>query len=251
MQVAKWYKGWAIIPDMLAPRFKVKTVGASTLVLERVSPFTTQAVTTGNRQVVNPDYLNAQYALGVIFLDKVFQVRTPPAGPVSPGGGTNFGAQPNLMGEATFLNIQDRETNLLKEIGFYFMRYEAFDEPLEYSNEATAFLYKRCPQVEISLCEPCDGGTDGAKTITAASRVVIDGESASSYTQVEVTLSACLDCEAPASVGIDYSGGSTADVTGVIVSDANAPTYIIGFADAADYVDAAAIVANTSTIDCA
>ena len=87
-------------------------------------------------------------------------------------------------------------------------------------------------------------------TRLAAERVVLDGETASLYTQVQVTLDACLDCEAPAGIGIDYGGGSTADVTGIIVSDANAPTYIIGFATAANYVDAATIVAETSDIDC-
>jgi hypothetical protein len=250
MGSVKWYRHWAIIPDNMAPRFNVKTVGASTLVLERVAPFTTQAITVGNRQVVNPAYLNAQYALGVIFLDKVFQVRTPPAGPVAPGGKTQFGAQPNLMGEFNFLNIQDRETNLLKEIGFFFGRYEAFDEPLEYSNEAVAFIYKRCPGTVAQLCEPCDGGTSANKTITAASRVVLDGETASLYTQVSVTLDTCLDCESPATIGVDYGGGTSADVTGIIVSDVDAPTYIIGFATAADYVSGSTIVADTSQLDC-
>ena len=246
----QWYKGWAFIPDMRAPRFKVKTVGAATMVLERVAPFTTEAITTGVRMVASPDYINAQYGLGVIFLDKVFQILVPPSGPTSPGGGTQFGAQPNLMGDFEWLNIQDRERNLLKEKGFYFGRYEAFAEPLDYSNEAVAFLYKRCPQVTVDLCEPCQGGTDGWKTITAATRVELDGESDTSFTQVEVTLSACLDCEAPASIGVDYDGTGGANVTGIIVSDANAPTYIIGFATAADYIDPATIVANTSTIDC-
>ena len=244
------YRGWAIIPDMTAPRFSVKTVGASTMVLKREAPFITEAITTGNRMVVNPAYLNAQYALGVIFLDKVFQILVPPSGPSSAGGGTAFGSQPNLMGDFRWLNIPNREDNLLEEIGFYFARYEAFTEPLDYSNEASAFLYKRCPQTEIVLCAPCDGGTSTDKTITAASRVVLDGETASLYTQVEITLSACLDCEAPAAIGIDYGGGSTPDVTGIIVSDANAPTYIVGFATAANYVDAATIVANTSQINC-
>ena len=250
MGSVSWYRHWAIIPDNQAPRYEVKTVGASTLVLRRIAPFTTQAITTGVRQVVNPDYLNATYGMGVIFLDKVFQMRVPPAGPVAPGGKTQFGAQPNLMGEFNFLNIQDRETNLLKEIGFFFGRYEAFDEPLEYSNEAVAFIYKRCPGVALQLCEPCDGGTAGAKTITAAERVVLDDETATLYTQVKVTLSACLDCEAPAAITVNYDGEGSADVTGIIVSDADAPTYIVGFATAANYVASGTIVVDTSTIDC-
>ena len=252
MGAVEWYDGWAIIPDMCAPRFKVKTVGTNTLVLERVAPFTTEAVTTGDRMTVNPEYLNAQYALGVIFLDEVFQLKIPPSGPANPGGEAQYGTVPSLMGEFDFLNIQDRETNLLRETGFYFGRYEAFIEPLEYSNEATCFLYKRCPGTTIDLCEPCDGGTDGAKTITAAERVEIDGESDSSFTQVKITLDACLDCEGLAEVSIDYSGGDpvTEDVEGVILNDAEAPIYYVGFAVAADYIDPAKIVAGTSTIDC-
>lgn len=246
------YKGFSIIPDMRQPRFRVKAggVGASTLTLERVLPYTTEATTIGSKPHIDPEYVNAEYAMGMIFIKDVFQVRVPPAGPASPGGGTNFGVVPSLMGEFKWLNIQDRCENPLNEKGYYFSRYQAFTQPLENYDEAICFLYKRCPQTEVVLCSPCDGGTSGARTITAAEEIIGEGESAGAVTQVRITLDACLDCEAPAELSVAYAGDGADDAQPVLVQDANAPEYVIAFETAGDWVAGGTIVAGTSTIVC-
>jgi hypothetical protein len=124
---------------------------------------------------------------------------------------------------------------------------ENWDRPI-------AFLYKRCPQVTATACAPCDGGTSGARTITAATAIVETeySETAALYRGVEITLDACLTCEAPAEIGVDYDGGTpfSADVTGVLVSDSEAPKYIIKFVNPLLYINAGAIVAGTSKIQC-
>ena len=245
----KLYRGFAIVHDIVAPRFEVKSITASTMTLKRVEPFTTEATTVGSKPVINPDYISAEYALGIIFLNDVFEMMVPPAGPASPGGGTQFGAQPSLNGEFMWLNIQDRCENALREKGYYFGRYEVFNKPLEYSDEPIAFLYKRCPQNRIKLCEPCSETGTGWIVITAATELIEESdESANNVRKVEITLAECLSKEAPAELSIDYSGADSSDVTAVVVDDSEAPTYKIAFTAKGDWVAAGTIVANTTTV---
>ena len=249
----KAWRGFSIINDMLAPRFKVKTVAANTVTLERVLPYQEEATTVGNKTVVDPDYVNAEYAMGVIFLKNVYETLIPPSGPAAPGGGTSFGVQPSLNGEFRWLNILDRCENPLGEKGYYFARFQGFSRPMEHSKDAIAFLYKRCPQTRPRLCEPCaeTAGAGVPVTITAATEIIGEGEAANAVTQVEVTLAECLPCEALSELSIDYGGGAVEDVRCVMVDDSAAPTYVIAFTTAGDWVAAGTIVAGTSQIFCA
>jgi len=168
----------------------------------------------------------------------------PPAGPSSPGGGTEFGDQPSLNGEFKWLNIQDKCENLLREKGFYFSRYEGFLKPLDHSEDAVVFLYKRCVDTPSVVCVTV--GTSGAKTISAAE--AIDPTGGNSYTQVKVTLSAKLPCSAPAEVTVAFTDGSTA--TAVLSEDGEAPIYTLTFATAAAWL-AAGNGLITGTVTCA
>lgn len=249
----KQFKGYGLMWDKALPRYNVKAggTGATTLTLERVLPFVQQATTEGSKWVLNEDYLNAEYAMGIIFLREMFDVLVPPPGPANIGG-MKFGAVPSLNGEFHLINIPDRQTNLLGETAFYFARFEAFAKPLANARFATAFLYKRCPQTKVEVCAPCEASGEGTwVTILSAEAVVGDGESASAYTRVRITLSKCLPCESPAEIQLDYDGtGGAEAVDLVLVDGSNAPEYVLGFETAAQWVHGTKIVAGTTTIRC-
>ena len=249
----KSYKGYAIIHDEMAPRFRSKSgsMTATTITLQRVLPFASESTTIGSKYKINPDYLNAEYAIGVIFIKDVFEIMVPPSGPTSPGGGTQFGAVPSLNGEFHWLNIIDRCENPLGEKGYYFSRFQAFAKPGDHHDNAVAFIYKRCPQVNVRKCDPCDTTSDDWTVANAAVPILEEGETATSHTKVKLTLASCLDCEAPSELYVDYDGTGGSDITGVVIDDSEAPIYKVQFATAADYVDAATIVAGTTTVKCA
>lgn len=160
------YKGYMIIGDMEAPRWKVEEVTATTLVCRRLVPYIQKPVTKGVRWVQNPEYVNGDIALGVIFLNDVYMTEVPPAGPAKVGPAT-FGTSPGLMGEFKWLNILDNETNPLGENGYYFARFQAFTKPLENHMEPICFFYKRCTQWSIGTCDVEDDGAATAIAITS------------------------------------------------------------------------------------
>lgn len=246
------YKGWALMNYLTPPRFRIKTVGASTLTLERVLPYVeTTAATHGTRWMVNADYIRAEYALAIPFVKNVLELQVPPAGPASVGG-MRFGAAPSLNGEFYLINIPDRDTNPLGEVAFYLARFQCAAIPGENAEFAMAYLYKRCPQTAIKVCEPCAASGEGTwVTILSAEAVVGEGESATAYTQVKITLAKCLPCESPAEIQLDYNGTGGAEAVDLtLVDGSNAPEYIIGFQTADAWIDASKIVAGTTTMRC-
>ena len=127
------------------------------------------------------------------------------------------------------------------------MTYEAFSKPLKWSDQAIAFLYKRCPQTEVTVCEPCDTVSSAWMVISAVTEVINDGYVTGDVNEVQITLPTCFEGNPPAEIQIDYDGTGGADVTGVLADDSAKPVYNVVFTTAADYVDAATIVAGTST----
>lgn len=140
------FKGWAIIHDSRQMRFKIKSATATTVTATRVTPMKEgKAVTIGNLPVANPDYVNAELAVGVIFMNEILQNLIPQ--PISSvPNGMVFGAAPGYDGKFQWINEYDRLLNPLREVGYFFARFEAFPKPLMYSGEAIVFLYLREPQ---------------------------------------------------------------------------------------------------------
>jgi len=242
------FKGWSLLHDMRQMRFKIKSVDGTTVTAKRVAPFKLgEAVTIGNKPVVDPDYNNAELALGVIMMNDVYQALIPPAGPPSPGGGMQFGATPSYNGEFKWINEYDRTLNPLREVGYYFGRYELFPKPLMYSDEAIVFLYRRCPQTWSTECECQCGGVEGSGAIGLAS----DAASADVDTDnntVTLTLSSCLPCETGDAIVLSDDDGTTDN--GIIADGSLAPTYVLAL-ESAPSAYGKYTAAGAATVTCA
>jgi hypothetical protein len=248
----RMFKGFAIMNDKLAPRFRLKAGGvtSTTLKLERVLPYVTTPTTINSKHIVNSEYLNADFAMGIIKLMDVYEILVPPT-ISAPAAGLQFGVVPGHMGEFAWINYPS-DNNILQEKGYYYARFEAFARPLRNSQYAVAFIYRRCPQTVAKLCDACETTSSAWQTITSAVPLpdTDEGESATSHTRVRVTVGTCLSCEPPAEVEVDYDGNNASDKTAVLFAAGREPVYDIAFDVAADYVDPATIVANTSQIRC-
>ena len=238
------YKGYALMHDMGAPRFKIKSTTASATTLKRIDPLQEdESVTIGNKVGVNSDYLNAEFGIATIFMNDVFKIEVPPAGPNAPGGGTNFGATPSLNGEFKWINEFDKDTNLLRENGFYFGRFEAFAKPLTYDGDAITFLYRRCPQAPPTECGIGDGSTTATtahgEDAALASTPSSDDIDPTNFT-ITLTLTTFLSSETGGSVVVtkDASAGAST-INGIIADASQAPTYTFALdsapGDAAHY----------------
>jgi hypothetical protein len=244
----KTFDGWPLIHDQRQMRFKISKVDGENLVLKRVKPFKEgDAVTVGNKPEVDPDYNNAEFAIGIIYMKDVFQALIPPSGPPNPGGGMMFGATPSYNGEFTWVNNKDLVHNMLGEIGFYFGRYELFPRPLEYSDEAIVFLYRRCPQTWATDCDVQCGGTEGSGAIGLASDAAEDDVDTDNKT-ITLTLESCLPCEPNSAVTVTDDDGATD--SGYIADGSNAPTYVIAL-ETAPQAYGKYTSAGSATVECA
>lgn len=159
----KVYRGFALMHDPRQMRFKIQKNNGTSVTATRVVPRrATKAGTVGYIPETNPDYIKAELAIGIIFMNDVIQILVPPT-VNNMGSGMVFGPAPGYNGEWTWINEYDREYNPLKEVGYFFARFEYFVKPLIYSNIATVFLYRRCPQVLSTGCA-LEVGSDTAST---------------------------------------------------------------------------------------
>jgi len=250
----KTYQGYSLMNDMMAPRFKIKDDDGTSFVLERVLPWTEVATTIGVKPELNPDYLNAEFAIGTIYLRDVFSSKIPPAGPATPAKGFQFGAVPGLNGEWMWLNYKT-DNNPLGEKGRFFGRFQSAADPGENDLYPVSFLYRRCVTNTVKVCSTCGDAAAAVGSwvsITAATAVprTAENETDELYTQVQITLASCLGCEIPTQINVDYDGDGTGDVTAYLTESDAAPTYMITFEDPGKYVDTGKIVANTSKVQC-
>lgn len=225
------FKQCALFHHPRAPRFKIKSMTATHIVAKRVLPFNNnRVITIGFGIDTNQDYITAELALGIIWLNNVYQNLIPPAGPPSPGGGMFFGAMPSYNGEFRWLNIQDAETNPLNEVGFFFARMERFPKPLLYADQAIVFLYRRCPNFWSTGCEvrstyeEAEAGELALIASTSAYSLVTGEDNLA-----EIRLTKRLPVGLGDEVTVTTDSGST--VTAVIGETQDAPTYILVFAD--------------------
>ena len=189
------YKNFAHSHDLETPRYK-PTVGGK---LERVYPYEFTPTSIGNATNINKDYVYAPFELSIIFLKDVYRGLVP-ENPTAVAGAT-FGGASNL-GTYKWINIEDRETNLLGETGFMFARFNCAPEPMDQVDNALVLLHRRHQVVPI--VQPAQGtGSDNAAvsdtgmTAEAFSAVVDNGEGSAdtdtAYTAVEITLSAAFN----------------------------------------------------------
>lgn len=220
----KVYRGFALIHDARQMRFVIKSVGATTTTAKRVTPRRAiRAGTIGYIPEANPDYIRAELGIAVVFMNDVIQILVPPT-VTSLGSGMVFGPAPGFNGEWTWINEYDKDFNPLKEVGFFFARFEYFVKPLIYSSEATVFLYRRCPQALQTGCavdvEDTVAGT--TEHVGVAKDAVAADVDATNYT-VTLTLSKLL----PGGVGdaVTTVADNSTSLSAYIADSSQAPTY--------------------------
>ena len=99
----------------------------------------------------NPEYIDAELAIAPIFMNQVFENQFVPA-VTGLGSGTSFGPAPGLNGKWTWLNIRDRETNPLGNVGNFYGTFEIVPKPNKNVFHAISFLYRRCTTPLPSFC---------------------------------------------------------------------------------------------------
>lgn len=224
----KVYRGYALMHDPRQMRFKVTSNDGTTVTATRVVPRkATRVGTIGTIPESNPDYILAELGVGVLFMNQIIQILVPPT-INNMGSGMTFGPAPGFNGEWTWINEYDKETNPLKENGYFFSRMEFFVKPLIYSQEATVFLYRRCPQAigtgcAVEVAEDVGSGDIGVAANAAAGDINATNKS------ITLTLAKKLAAGLGDSVLVtDDDGGAE---TGNIADASNAPTYTFVFSE--------------------
>jgi hypothetical protein len=226
------FKGWALIHDQRQMRFKVKKVASGTVTAKRVLPMREgRTGTIGRIPEANPEYNNAELAVGIVFMKDVIQNLIPT--PISnAGGGMIFGPAPGYNGTFQWINEYDRELNPLKEVGYFFARFEAFPKPLMFSSDCIVFLYRRCPQTWTTECEvnTIPQGAAIEDAVKLAANATADDLDSTNKTLV-VKLETVLACGVGSAVTLASVGGGD-QTSAIIAEDALAPTYKLAFATA-------------------
>ena len=99
----------------------------------------------------NPEYYKAELAIGCVFMNHVFTNQFVPD-VTTLGSGTHFGPVTGLNGKWGWMNIVDRETNPLGNVGNFYGRFEIFPKPETHVVHTTSFLYRRCMTALPSVC---------------------------------------------------------------------------------------------------
>jgi len=218
----KSYRGFILMHDPRQMRFKFSHITSDVVYAKRVKPLKAgRAVTIGQVPEPNPEYYRAELAIGVIFMNEVFQNLFAP-NLQNLGSGMVFGPAPGFTGEWQWINIKSPTTNMLGESGFFYGRFEIWPKPLMYSAECTVFLYRRCPQSWRTGCEIQTRDDVGVGAVAMAA-VPVAGDFDSTTRTVTLTLAKKLAGGVGDTVTINTDDGD--DLTAVISSDALAPTY--------------------------
>lgn len=222
------YKGFNLMHEMVTPRWTIKSNNGTTVTFKRVDPYTDSAATLlGRRADVNPDYLTAEFGTILIFLNDVYSLEIPPSGPAAPGAGTSFGATPGLNGEWKWLNIQDAKDNPLNEIGFWFMRAEAFAKPGTWREEPIMIIYKRFVAVKPGSV---DLGGEDAVTESGLSANAASTDVDATNNTVTLKLTSYLDCDVGDEVVVSDDDGTA--IEGIVADASAAPTYVFALESA-------------------
>ncbi len=146
-------RGWMVVHDPSQMRFKIVKDDGATVTAARILPMREgRAGSVGGRiPEPNPEYYNAELAIGVVFMNDILVNQFVPS-ITTVGSGTYFGPVDGLNGQWTWLNYPDKDTNPLGTIGNFYGRIQVFAKPGLYAVEATAVLYRRCPQIRQTGC---------------------------------------------------------------------------------------------------
>ena len=129
------------------------------------------------------------------------------------------------MGTFKWINIPNRETNLLGEIGFMFARFNCAPEPGDQVDNAIVLLHRRESAIPITYAKSSsDEGTATTDiAIEMQSKVVYwdDDETESAYTGIEVLLADEPNVQLGDEVKVTTTGGSVnfTDEAFVVVRD--------------------------------
>lgn len=220
----KVYRGFALMHDPRQMRFKITKNDGTTVTATRVVPRrATRAGSIGLIPESNPEYINAELGVGVIFMNQIIQILVPPT-LSNLGTGMTFGPAPGFNGEWTWINEYDKDTNPLKEVGYFFSRMEFHIKPLIYSHEATVFLYRRCPQAFSTGC-----GIDTAADVgTGAIGFGTDGVVLNDVTNGIYTVTGTLAKKLEAGLGdsVKLIADDASEYVCNIADASKAPTYV-------------------------
>ena len=225
----KTYRGFALMHDPRQMRFKIKSTNGTTVTATRVSPRkATRDGTIGKIPECNPDYLKAELAVGVIFMNDVIEILVPPT-VNNLGSGMTFGPAPGFNGEWTWVNEYDRVYNPLREVGHFFARFQYYVKPLIHSNNATVFLYRRCPQVLSTGCA-VEASSDAASTNVglAADAVAADVDA----TNKTITLRLVSKLTGGVGDAVTVTDDTPTAHSAVIADASAAPTYVFASSSA-------------------
>jgi len=215
------YRGYVHIHDPHAPRFKVSDDGT---VLERIHPYASTAATIGEQVNVDTEYVNAPFELSVIWLESVYTALVPPANP-STLAGRDFDPVDN-WGEFFWLNIRDRENNLLREKGFFFSRMRMSPEPGAHYQDAIVILHRRKQDIPLQYTTPVTDGAAGPIVISSAAQHDLT-DVAADCTLYDITCASNINKAVGQLITVLFTG--TLTKTAIIVNEGNAPIYTIAF----------------------
>ena len=163
-------------------------VGKDVWVAVAVDPLVASTTRTGvNNTVIpedNPEYIDAELAIAPIFMNQIFENQMVPS-VSSLGSGTSFGPAPGLNGTWRWINILDRETNPLGNVGNFYGTFEIVPKPNMNVFHSISFLYKRCTVALPSFCPQDNANINPTlKTTTklAANTVLEDGMTSALFT---------------------------------------------------------------------
>lgn len=128
----------------------------------------------------NPEYIDAELAIGTVFMNNVFTNEFVPS-VESLGSGTHFGPAAGLNGSWTWLNIIDRQTNPLGKTGNFYGTFEIVPRPNKNVFHAISFLYRRCTVALQSFCPQDNPFVNPALTSDAktATELVVEADATS------------------------------------------------------------------------
>lgn len=228
------FRGWAIMHDLRQPRWNISTYTATTVTATRQLPRrSTRVGIIGTIPETDPDYMMAQLGVATVFMNNSIQILVPSV--VQSLAGMTFGPSPDFNGSWKWLNIPSEQDNPLSENGYFFSRYEYFCKMLEYSQDITVILYKRCTQSLRSVC-PIELESEAASSGTLTVQTAAADFSATNR-QVSLTLGNTLKAGVGAAVTVTNDAGVNFAAT--IIDDSAAPTYKLGWLAAGSNVPTA------------
>jgi len=240
----KTYRGFMIMHDMRQMRFKADRINDDgDVVCKRVRPRrATREGMIGYIPETNPDYVTAELGTAILFLKDTIQILVPSV-VSSLGSGMTFGPAPNFSGQWSWVN-NATDTNPLREVGYFFSRYEYFTKALQYAQEVTVLLYRRCTHTIRTMC--AIQSHDDAAALAYPDTIPAAGDFDQTNRTVVLSLANLITGGVSDSVAITNDAGQ--DFVAYIVEDSDAPVYKFAWKTGATNAPTAVTDINDITI---